>query len=419
MKIAGVSGALGARDSVTLLPEPGRRELWCPIISADDHTLEPAHLFEGRIPHKFGDTAPHLVEDEEGLPFWVVENSHIPITIANGSSGRPSREWNNSAQRFEEFRSGVSDSAARLADMDLNGVWASLCFPSLVWGFAGRVFAAMRDRDLGLACVRAYNDWMIEEWCGPHPDRYVPCQIPWLADPVIAAREISANAGRGFRAVTFPETPDRLGFASIYSGAWDPFFRACQETETVINLHVGSSGWVQRPSAESPVEVAVALFPVSGMSALVDWLYARIPLRFPQVKIAFSEAAVSWVPMMLERLDRAYRHVDASGAWSRHDPHPNDVVKRNFWFASVEDPAAFRMLDLIGDDRVLVEADYPHADSTWPDTQALLRSELGHLERPTIEKVAYANAAALYRHPSPPRDWIARSVIGSTDPSLP
>jgi predicted TIM-barrel fold metal-dependent hydrolase len=356
--------------------------------------------------------APHLVEDEDGLPFWVVENSHIPITIANGSSGRPPREWNNSVQRFDEFRPGVSNSTARLADMDLNGVWASLCFPSLVWGFAGRVFAAIRDRELGLACVRAYNDWMIEEWCGPHRDRYIPCQIPWLADPVIAAHEISANARRGFRAVTFPETPDRLGFASIYSGAWDPFFLACEETETVINLHVGSSGWVQRPSAESPVEVAVALFPVSGMSALVDWLYARIPLRFPQVKIAFSEAAVSWVPMMLERLDRANRHVDASSAWSPHDPHPVDVVRRNFWFASVEDPAAFRMLDLIGDDRVLVEADYPHADSTWPDTQALLRSELGHLDRASVENVAYANAAALYRHPAPPGDWMSRSVIG-------
>ena len=249
MRIAGVSGALGERDSVTFLPEPGYRELWCPIISADDHALEPAHLFEGRMPRQFADMAPHLVEDEEGLPFWEVDNSHIPITIANGSSGRPSREWNNSAQRFAEFRPGVSDSTARLADMDLNGVWASLCFPSLVWGFAGRVFAAMPDRELGLACVRAYNDWMIEEWCGPHPHRYIPCQIPWLADPVIAAHEIEVNARRGFRAVTFPETPDRLGFSSIYSGAWDPFFRACEETETVINLHVGSSGWVQRPSA--------------------------------------------------------------------------------------------------------------------------------------------------------------------------
>jgi predicted TIM-barrel fold metal-dependent hydrolase len=412
MTITGVSGFRAERDPVTLLPEPDRRELWCPIVSSDDHVLEPSHLFVGRVPEKFADAVPYMVEDEDGLPFWVVEGGHIPITIANGSSGRPPREWTNTAQRFDDFRPGVADSTLRLADMDLNGVWASLCFPSLVWGFAGRVFAAMRDLQVGLACVRAYNDWMIEEWIGPHRDRYIPCQIPWLADPAIAAEHIEANASRGFRAVTLPESPDRLGFPSIHSGAWDPFFRACEETGTVINLHVGSSGWVQRPSADSPVEVAVALFPVSGISAVVDWLYARVPLRFPGIKVALSEAGVSWVPMVLERLSHAYRYVDASGAWTPADPRPDDVVRRNFWFGSIDDPSAFRMLDLIGDDHIMVESDYPHGDSTWPDTQRLLRSNLGHLDHRTIQKIAYGNAAALYRHAPPPPEWISASVVG-------
>ena len=261
--------------------------------------------------------------------------------------------------------------------------------------------------------MRAYNDWMIEEWCASSRERYIPCQIPWLADPQAAAKDIEANAGRGFRAVTFPESPDRLGFPSIYSGQWDNFFHACEETETVINLHVGSSGWVQRPSADSPVEVAVALFPLSGMSALVDWLYARIPLRFPRIKIALSEAGVSWVPMMKERLQRAYRHVKETGAWTSHDPHPNEVLQRNVWFNSIEDPSAFRMLELIGEDRILIEQDYPHADSTWPETQALLRSDLGHLEGAVVQKIAFKNAASLYRHPEPRLDWVQRSIVGS------
>ena len=413
MRIAGISGSLEERESVTLLPDPGQKELWCPIISADDHVLEPPSLFEGRLPASLNDEAPYLVEDDQGLPFWVVEGAHIPIMIGNGSSGRPSGEWKNTAQRYEDFRPGVADSSARLSDMDLNGVWASVCFPSLVWGFAGRVFASFDDQQLGRACVRAYNDWMIEEWCASSRERYIPCQIPWLADPQAAAQDIEANAVRGFRAVTFPESPDRLGFPSIYSGQWDNFFHACAETETVINLHVGSSGWVQRPSADSPVEVAVALFPLSGMSALVDWLYARIPLRFPRIKIALSEAGVSWVPMMKERLQRAYHHVKETGAWTSHDPHPNDVLQRNVWFNSIEDPSAFHMLELIGEDRILVEQDYPHADSTWPETQALLRSDLGHLEGAVVQKIAFKNAANLYRHPEPPLDWVQRSIVGS------
>jgi predicted TIM-barrel fold metal-dependent hydrolase len=213
--------------------------------------------------------------------------------------------------------------------------------------------------------------------------------------------------------VTFPESPDRLGFRSIYSKDWDPFFHACEETETVINLHVGSSGLVARPSADSPVDVAVALFPVNGVMALVDWLYARIPINFPGIKVALSEAGVSWVPMMNERLARAYRHVESSAVWSTSDPHPNDLIRRNFWFTSIEDPSAFHSLDLIGEDRVILESDYPHQDSTWPDTQALIASDLGHLDPSVVRKIAYENAAGLYRHPAPPSDWLQRSVIGA------
>jgi predicted TIM-barrel fold metal-dependent hydrolase len=323
-------------------------------------------------------------------------------------------------QKYEDFRRGVHDPGARLGDMDVNGVWASLCFPSFVWGFAGRRFSSMQDRDLGLACLRAYNDWMLDEWCASDPDRFVPCQVPWLADPLVAAEEIRENAARGFRAVTFPETPNRLGFPSVYADAWEPFFRACVETETVVNLHVGASGSVARPSGESPTDVAVTLFPVNGVLAVVDWIYARIPIRHPNLKIVMSEAGVSWVPMVMERLARSYRFVDASDAWSRDDPHPNDLLLRNFWFASIEDPAAFRMLDVIGDDKIMIESDYPHADSTWPDTQSLIADELGHLDPNVIRRIAHGNASALYRCNPPPDEWLARSVIGvgsAADPS--
>jgi predicted TIM-barrel fold metal-dependent hydrolase len=413
MTFGELTSRLNPRGEVTLLPDPEPRELWCPIISADDHLLEPADVFERRLPRRLADQAPYLVEDEQGIPFWVVDGIYHPITIANGAAGRPPTEWSNRPQKFEDFRPGVADTSERVKDMDLNGVWASLCFPSFVWGFAGRQFSAMRDKEVGLECLRAYNSWVLEDWCGSQPGRFIPCQVPWLADPEIAAEQIRANAARGFHAVTFPETPDQLGFPSIYSDKWDPFLRACEETETVINLHVGSSGLIRRPSADSPVDVAVVLFPVNGIMAMVDWLYSRIPIRFPGIKVALSEAGVSWVPMMMERLERAYRHVDASFVWERDDPHPNDLVRRNFWFTSIEDPSAFHSLDLIGEDRVAVESDYPHQDSTWPDTQQLLASDMGHLQPEVVRKIAYGTAAKLYQHPEPPAEWLARSVIGA------
>jgi predicted TIM-barrel fold metal-dependent hydrolase len=311
----------------------------------------------------------------------------------------------------------VHDARARLSDMDIDGTWASLCFPSLVFGFAGKVFAWMGDREAALASVRAWNDWMLEEWCGAAPERYIPCQLPWLLDPEVAAGEVRRNAARGFRAVTFSENPEGLGLPSIHTGYWDPFLAACAETGTVVNLHVGSSGNVNRPSSDSPREAVIALFPVNGMFAAVDWLFSKIPVRFPDIRICLSEAGASWVPMVAERLARAYRQIGSPMNWTRADGDPVEVLRCNFRYASLEDPAAFRLLDVVGEDNVMVEADYPHPDSVWPDTQELIRGELSHLTRATIRKVCYGNAAALYRHPLPPQEMIANSAIGAPDRS--
>jgi len=300
---------------------------------------------------------------------------------------------------------------ARLHDMDVAGVWSSLCFGSTVWGFAGTKFSTMADPEVGLACLRAYNDWMIEEWCSAAPDRYIPCQLPWLRDAEAAADEVRRNAARGLRAVSFSENPEGLGFPNIYDRRWDPFLAACEETETVLNLHVGSSGTTRQPCSSSPSNVNVALFPVSGLEALIDWIYAGIPVRFPRLTIALSEAGVSWVPMALERLRRAYRH-DVGHDWPEGAPEPDELVRRNFVFCSIEDPSAFRALDIIGEDNVMVETDYPHFDSTWPGCQQMVRGQLEHLPPAVIRKVCFENAARVYRMPLPPPDLVATSEAG-------
>ena len=400
--------------TVTFIPDPEPDELFCPIVSVDDHVLEPPHTFAGRMPAKFTDAAPRVETDDEGVPWWVLEDKRMPILFANGAAGRVLEEWKGASRcSYEEFRPSVSEPVTRLSDMDVAGIWASLCFGSTLWGFAGSRFARMHDPELGLASLHAYNDWMIEEWCATDRDRFIPCQLPWLGDPQIAADEIRRNAARGFRAVSFSENPEGLGFASIYDTSWDPFFAACAETETVVNLHVGSSGRTPNPSADSPPEAIAALFPLSGMETVVDWIYAKVPIRHPELQVVLSEAGVSWVPMIIERLRRAYRHLPASETWARDDPDPIELLHRNFHFASLEDPSGFRMLDIIGEDRVMVETDFPHMDSTWPGCQAMIRGELSHLPRAVIAKVCFENACRLYRHPLPPDALIARATMGA------
>jgi predicted TIM-barrel fold metal-dependent hydrolase len=399
------------RERVTFLPEPQPEDLWCPLISVDDHALEPLTLFEEHGASKLQDRLPFVIFDSDDVPYWVIDGSRLPIIVNNGAVGRPMDEWGVVPSQYDDFRRGVFDPTARLIDMDLVGIWASLCFGSAVWGFAGWRFSKMSDQEAGLEALRAYNRWMINVWCAAAPDRFIPCQLPWLANPKLAADEIYANAESGFKSVSFPENPEPLGFPEIYSEYWGPLFRACDETSTVINLHVGSSGKAQVPSSSSPAECWVGLFPLSAMEAAFDWVYARIPIHYPNVKIALSEGGVSWVPMIVERFARAFRQLEASDWWTGGDPDPVECFRRAFYFCSIEDPMAFRNLDAIGADHVMIECDYPHQDSSWPHTQSMVKAQLEHLDISTIERICFANAAELYRHEQPPPHMLASAEV--------
>ncbi len=180
-------------------------------------SLEPMTLFDS-LPANLRADAPQAVWDDEGVPAWVVNGVKSSFMLTDGAVGVPVNEWDYASRKYEDFRTGVYDVDARVKDMDINGVWASLNFPSTVWGFCGKQFARMNPAT-GLACVRAYNDW-VYEWCGQYPERFIACQLPWLGDPIQAAAEIRANAARGFHAVSFSENPVGLGLNSPQQPAY-------------------------------------------------------------------------------------------------------------------------------------------------------------------------------------------------------
>jgi predicted TIM-barrel fold metal-dependent hydrolase len=387
-----------ARSNLTLLPEPQPSRLRVPIVSVDDHFVEPAHLFLTHMPKRFGDRIPRVVETEGGVESWQLEDELIPMRGPFSAIGRPRSEWSQDGPlRFDEMRPGSYEPTARLRDMDLAGVAMSLCFPSAAFGFAGQQFSRLRDRELGLAAMRAYNDWTIDEWVATNPSRFIAQQIPWFHDPSLAGAEVRRNSERGFRAVTFSENPEALGFPSLYTDYWDPFLSACAETGTVVNLHIGSSSTMNRGSTGAPTDVTLALFPVNAIVASVDWLYARIPTRFPGLRIVLSESGISWVPMIHERLRRNIRMAESEDStWRDEAETPEETFKRAFWFTSIEDPSGIESRAQIGLDRIMLEVDYPHPDSSWPDTQDVVFSELGHIPPDEMRLLAYENAAKVY-----------------------
>src|SRR5947209_1645466 len=224
------------------LPEPEPREVRYTVISVDDHLVEPADMFEGRLPSDLQGRAPKIIVDEWGHEVWEFDGQIYSQVGMNAVAGRRPETVKIEPFRFDQMRRGCWDIDARIRDMDINGVWASLNFPSMITGFCGRVFSQCSDPELGLAVTKAWNNWLFDEWYSPHPERIIPMGITWLSDPDIGAAEIRRNAARGFRSVTLPERPHRIDLPSIFTDYWEPIIRACAETDTVISLHVGSSG---------------------------------------------------------------------------------------------------------------------------------------------------------------------------------
>src|SRR3954454_13202767 len=199
------------------------------LISVDDHVVEPPDVFEHHTPAKYKDIAPRVEREADGTDRWKFLDFEIPNVGLNAVAGRPPEEYGMDPTSFDELRPGTYDVANRLLDMSANGLLGSLNFPSLP-GFAGRLFAALDDKDAALALCRSYNDWHIENWCGAAPERFIPLAIPPIWNPDAHADEVRRVAKKGCHAITFPENPVPLGLPSLHTDHWDPFWAAISDT---------------------------------------------------------------------------------------------------------------------------------------------------------------------------------------------
>jgi predicted TIM-barrel fold metal-dependent hydrolase len=403
------------------------------IFSTDDHLLEATADFSKHAPAKYSEDVPRIV-DHNGGDAWLIDGTPIPLTFGDaggravlGTDQRPgvrmklqrellqgylddetdgedagaqdpvSARRNQALVRYaEDFQPGVYDISARLKDMDRDGVWATVTIPSISFGFAGQRLSLFKDADAGLACVRAYNDWLHDEVAAVNPERLVCSALPWLRDPVAGAAEIRRNASRGFKATLFPENPERFGFPSIHNRHWDPMLAACAETGTVLNVHLGTGLQSLRPSSDSPIAVGKSAFSVNSALSAFDLVFSQIAIRFPDIRISFTEGGIDFVPLVYGRLN-SLTDEDLIGSWNA-DITPAESFLRNFWFAALIDIGAYDFLAKYCPDHMMLETDYPHGDTWWPGSQEYFSARLENFTDENLTKIAMTNAAALYRH---------------------
>ena len=372
------------------------------LISVDDHLVEPPHLWQSRLPARFLEAGPKIVEEEAadgGAPVhvWYYEGRRYPQIGLNAVAGKRPEEFGTEPVRYSDMLPGCYDPEARVIDMDLDGVQAAVCFPSFP-KFAGTVFLKGEDKELAGLCVRAFNDFMLDEWCAAAPERLVPIVMLPLWDVDACVAELHRTAGRGARTVTFPENPVPLGLPSFHTDHWEPLFSALEEADIPLSMHFGTSGQAPVTAPEAPFAVTITLFGCNSMYAAADLLFSPVFHRHPNLKVALAEGGIGWVPYLLERADYV---------WDRHrfyqnvnqDVKPSDLFRRNIWGCFIDDVHGLTNRYEVGVDRITWECDYPHSDSNWPNSRKRAVEVFADVPDDEVARMVEWNARELLHFP--------------------
>ena len=393
------------------------------IISVDDHVVEPPHVWQTYLPQRFREKGPRVEREKWGPfvhkpgaryrntvdpdgkegDFWIFEDEVIYVHksfVAIPLSATPDGDVKNFDRTvmqmvpitYDEMRPGCFDREARIEDFDLNWVDGSLPFPTFP-RFCGQTFLEAKDHELGLACVQAYNDWMVEEWCEPSRGYNIPLCIMPLWDAGLAAAEIERMAAKGVHAFCFSEIPTRLKLPSIHSGEWDPMFAAADANDIVLCMHVGSSSTMPAASPDSPEAVGGTVAFNNVMASMADWLFSGNLIRFPNIKLAYSEGQIGWIPYALERADTVWEH---HNPWMHTKDRIPELPSSYYWGrifgCFTADRHGLANIDACGEDNICFETDYPHTDTTWPHSKEYAEKMIDGITDEQAYKVLRGNA---------------------------
>jgi len=411
------------------------------VISVDDHIIEPDDVWTHRMPQKFKDQAPKLVRGET-TEAWVFAGKRRTVWGLTACAGKDTDEFSIDPITYAEMRPSCYNSKARLADMDRDGTLATGTFPSYP-GLCGQTFLEQPDRELALACIQAYNDFVLDEWVAVDRKRFIAKVIVPLWDPFLAVKEAERCKLKGAHAILFPERPASLadgagGFLpSIHdmNGYWEPLLTFANDSGMPLCIHIGASGDIDTTSPDAPMHVVSNIVRlVSPQKCAMDWLFSGWFSRLPNLKVCLSEGGVGWIPALLDILDYSWR---TSYAWNKkagqviysadfsvsvaqtgfqdgafrpfdideqlnRDFTPSQLFRRHMYGCFLQDEYGRKTIADIGADNVMLESDFPHGDSTWPNTAKRANQVLSEYSEEDRYKIFRGNAMRVFQfEPAP------------------
>jgi len=351
-----------------------------PIISADSHVTEPADLWCERLDRSLRGRAPRVVRDYATDRYLFVAPGVRPFAIATGfGAGKQGHDLKRHIHRgYEAARPGGWDPAARIADQDADGVSCEVLYPT-----HGMRLFALPDAELQRACFRAYNDWIVE-LASYDRARLIALGAISLYDVGSAVAELERVGRLGAAGVLIAGSPP-LGQPTYGSRAYDPFWAAAEALRLPVSLHCITSGSARQTVSTSPyVQYLDVIYDVQR--SLAELVCGGVLERFPALAVVSAENDCGWFPHFLHRLDHAHERFCKHSAEPLAFP-PSVYVRRQVYATFQDDPTGPLTWRQFGEDNYLWASDYPHVDSTWPDSRDTIARTLESTETELMHTV--------------------------------
>jgi predicted TIM-barrel fold metal-dependent hydrolase len=375
-------------------------------IDVDTHITEPADVWTSRVSKKWGDRVPH-VQRHEGRDIWLIGDEMVGgpgFTTMAGFDG----SYPDCPHGYDDIPKASYDAKARLDFMDEEGIFAAVLYPN-VGGFGSGGFLKLKDPQLMLECVRAYNDFLVE-WCSEDPTRLVPVAAMPFWDVAECVKEVERAASIGHKSILASSDPAAFGHPRLAHKHWEPFWAAVNETGLPISFHIGAGDIsdIVNDSCEMGTKTnfsrtSSTIF-MGNMNCIADVIYGGVCHRFPDLNLVSVESGVGWIPSFLEMADWQFTNGQVRKEHPEYDLLPSEYFKRQiyacFWF---EDRVLGSTIDYMADN-LCWETDYPHPTCQHPGAEGTFSERprdyvdrvMGHLPEETLEKVLHSTAARLY-----------------------
>jgi predicted TIM-barrel fold metal-dependent hydrolase len=364
------------------------------VLSSDSHVFEPPDLWSTRIDAAFRHRAPRM-QRIDGADQLVVEADQVLSgigLISNAGARFDAPETISSLARFEDVQRGGYDPDQHLADMRLDGVAGEVLYPS-----QGLFYFKVQDPALMSAIFRAYNDWLAE-FCRTDPARLKGIAMVNLDDVQEGVRELERTARMGFAGAMISELP--LDHRRYDQPEYEPFWAAAQALDMPLSLHTATRrqgkirGAGEKTLRDASSRATKAFGPATSMC---DMIFSGVFERHPRLQLAIVEFELAWVPHMLASMDYTYRerHEEALVRF-KEGMRPSDFFHRNICLSFQEDAIGIRLRDVIGVDNMMWGSDYPHSESTFPQSRKIIAEILAGVPADEQAKIVGDNTARLY-----------------------